>query len=129
MAAAIVKPSLIIIIDDDRAVRDSLADLAAAAGYDAEAFASAEDFLESSQIETFDCLISDVQLPGMSGLALLATLKARAPSKPVILITARLDDDWPAQASQAGAASFFHKPFTAQALLECVESNLSHSRD
>ena len=122
-----VRPSLIIIVDDDRPVRESLADLFAAAGYETAAFASAEEFLRSPQAQTFDCLVSDVQLTGMSGLALLATLKAQSPSKPVILITARLDADWPEQALQAGASCFLHKPFAAQALLECVEASLSDS--
>jgi FixJ family two-component response regulator len=122
------KPALIVIIDDDHAVRAALADLVAAAGYDAAAFASAEDFLHAPEAETFDCLISDVQLPGLSGWSLLAALKARPSSKPVILITARLDLDGPGQALEAGAACFFHKPFAAEALLECVESNLPGRR-
>jgi FixJ family two-component response regulator len=121
-----VPTSLIIVIDDDQPVRESLADLLSAAGYKTAAFASAEEFLRSPQVEAFDCLISDVQLSGMSGLALVGALKAHGPSKPVILITARLDTDWRERASKVGAFCFLHKPFAAKALLDCVEASLKN---
>jgi FixJ family two-component response regulator len=117
--------ALTIIVDDDQAVRESLEDLLASAGYETAAFADAEAFLASPQAEAFDCVISDVQLPGMSGLALIAILRARAPNKPVIVVTAHANDERRKRALQAGAACVFGKPFAAEELLECVASNLA----
>jgi two-component system response regulator FixJ len=113
------------IVDDNDAVRDSLALLFECADMAARTYASGEDLLTRLQAATGDCLITDVQMPQMSGLELLRRLKAQGATIPVIVITARSDTATAEEALRDGAAAFVEKPFDADAILAAVAKALS----
>jgi FixJ family two-component response regulator len=92
------------------------------AGLDAEVFASAEDCLASPSLARTTCVILDMRMPGMTGLELHRRLKTSHPYVPVIFISGHADDQLRARALAAGAADFFEKPFSNDALLKAVES-------
>jgi FixJ family two-component response regulator len=108
------------IVDDDEEVRVALGGLLKSAGLTARAFASAEEFIESGQQFQVACLITDIRMPGMSGLELQAKLNAEGCSIPIIFITAHGDAKMRMQALRAGAVEFLAKPFDDEALLESV---------
>jgi len=93
----------------------------ASAGLDAEAFASAEEFLASPNRHDSTCLILDVRMPGMGGLELQRHLVASGWKVPIIFISAHADAEVSARALQAGAIAFFQKPFSSAALLEAID--------
>jgi FixJ family two-component response regulator len=111
---------LILIVDDDRSVRESLKMLFESIGFAADIYDSAEELLASGHLPDSACLILDVRLPGMSGLDLQSRLKVEGSRIPVIFITAHPDERARRQALGAGAAAFFHKPFSSGALLDAV---------
>lgn len=123
-----VTSALVAIIDDDEALCSSLADLMRSVGYRAEAFASAEAFMASSNLFLFGCVIADIHMPGMGGLSLVRRLQEQGTMTPVILITAlpdrHLDDD----AISVGAQCLLRKPFETKTLLDRVERSLSDER-
>jgi FixJ family two-component response regulator len=108
------------IVDDDEEVRVALGGLLKSAGLTARAFESAEEFIESGQQFQVACLITDIRMPGMSGLELQAKLNAEGCSIPIIFITAHGDAKMRMQALRAGAVEFLAKPFDDEALLESV---------
>ena len=110
------------IVDDEQSVRDALSNLLESAGMRVEAFASAEDFVNSGRANKGSCLILDIQLPGMSGLELQHRLATGNDSIPIIFITAHGEDRLREQALQDGAVGFFCKPFSSEALLDTVNS-------
>jgi FixJ family two-component response regulator len=112
------------IVDDDQAVRDALGNLLDSAGLDVEAFASAEEFVNSDRPKDEFCLILDVRLPNMSGLELQRYLSDRARPVPIIFITGHADAAVREQAMRDGALGFFYKPFDSEALLNAVCSVL-----
>jgi FixJ family two-component response regulator len=114
------------IIDDDESMRSTVMSLVRSAGYDARGFASAEEFLASGDVESFACVITDIQMPGMGGIGLKQHLMASQNAVPVIMITARHDADLEGKALASGAICFLRKPFEADALLECLESALGN---
>ncbi|KAA3451676.1 two-component system response regulator [Mesorhizobium sp. SARCC-RB16n] len=111
---------LIAIVDDDGAVRTSTANLMRSAGYEAISFASGEELLDSARLNQVNCVITDVQMPGMSGLKLQDALLARRYTRPIIFITAYPEERDRCQAFAAGALAFFSKPFDGTEMLECV---------
>ena len=115
---------LIVIIDDDDAMQDSLQDHLEAAGLTARCFGSAEEFLESDLRTRAACLIVDVRMPKMSGLQLQARLKDEECDIPIIFITAYEDARMRIQAMREGAVEFLAKPFDHQLLLETVRAAL-----
>src|SRR5215510_16248178 len=115
---------LIAVVDDDAAVREAVQSLLRSAGLRAEAFASAQDFLQAGRLQDVACLIVDVRMPGMGGLALQQQLAEAQCSLPVIFITAHGDAETRAQALRAGAVAFFDKPFSDEALLRAVRGAL-----
>ena len=117
----------IAIVDDDDAIRTSTQRLISSAGFRAGAFASAEDFLQSSQLQDAACLIVDLRMPQMSGLELQHLLKTVNCSIPVIFITAHGDEETRAQAMRAGAVDFLDKPFGDEVLLGAVQAALQCS--
>ena len=119
-----VKTKLIAIVDDDESVRSALQGLMKAAGFQARAFASAEDFLQSGQQCETGCLIADIRMPGMSGLDLQARLNSERCRIPTIFITAHGDTNMRMQALRAGAVEFLTKPFSDDVLLEQVKTAL-----
>jgi FixJ family two-component response regulator len=113
--ASLSQSSLIAIVDDDEAVRDATQGLLKAVGYTAEAFASAEDFLASGRLNEVACVITDIQLGGMSGLQLQRQLGSLGIAAPIIVMTAFPEEGRRAQA--AGALCVLDKPFIKDELL------------
>src|ERR1700704_369678 len=118
------KTPLVAIVDDDDSMRSALQGLLKAVGLTAQAFASAEEFLNSGQQHQAGCLIADIRMPGMSGLELQAKLNAERCRIPIIFITAHGDAKMRRQALRAGAVEFLAKPFDDEALLESVRAAL-----
>src|ERR1700687_1043164 len=118
------KTKLVAILDDDDSVRSALQGLLKAVGLPAQAFASAEEFLNSGQQHQIACLIADIRMPAMSGLQLQAKLNAERCKIPIIFITAHGDAKMRMQALRAGAVEFLAKPFDDEALLESVRGAL-----
>ena len=117
--------SLIGVIDDDEFMRDALSRLLRSAGYKCAAFSSSQEFLDSGPAET-DCLLLDIQMPGLNGLELQAKLREMDRGIPVIFVTATADNEARARALQQGAAAFFTKPFNDDALLGAIESAMQN---
>ncbi|WP_271407894.1 response regulator transcription factor [Pseudomonas sp. Q1-7] len=116
--------TVIAIVDDDESVREALEGLLRSSGYQARTYSDALDFLESADPNGTHCLISDIQMPGMSGVELHERLVESGVLIPTILITA-----FPEAAQRAGSAlpgviACLPKPFPADRLLECVEDAL-----
>ncbi len=118
------KTKLVAIVDDDDLMRSALQGLLKAVGLPAQAFASAEEFLNSGQQNQTACLIADIQMPGMSGLELQTQLNADRCRIPIIFITAHGDEKMRMQALRAGAVEFLAKPFDDEALLVSVRAAL-----
>jgi FixJ family two-component response regulator len=119
-----VTTKLVAIVDDDDSMRGALQGMLKAVGYPAQAFASAEEFLKSGQQRQTSCLITDIRMPGMSGLDLQAHLNAERCKIPIIFITAHGDAKMRIQALRAGAVEFLSKPFDEEVLLESVRAAL-----
>jgi FixJ family two-component response regulator len=119
---------MIAIVDDDRSVREAAKTLIGSLGYATATFASAEEFLRSGHLRDTACLISDVQMPGMSGVDLQEHLTANGHSTPVIFVTAYPEESVRARALNAGAFGFLSKPFTEESLIECLDRALEHYR-
>ena len=115
---------LVAIVDDDEAVRVALEGLLRSAGLSARAFDSAEKFIESGQQLHTACLITDIRMPGMSGIELQAKLNAEHCRIPIVFITAHGDAQMRMQALRAGAVEFLAKPFNDEALLETIRAAL-----
>jgi FixJ family two-component response regulator len=115
---------MVAIVDDDDLIRSALQGLMKAVGLPAQAFASAEEFLNSGQQRQVRCLIADIRMPGMSGLELQAKLNADRCKIPIIFITGHGDEKMRMQALRAGAVEFMAKPFDDEALLESVRAAL-----
>jgi len=115
---------LIAVIDDDESFRVALVDSLSSLGYGARGFASAEGFIAGGGTETYDCVITDIHMPGMSGFDLLRQLLAHHSSVPVIMITAHAEPGLDARAAAIGAVCLLRKPFEADALTHCLERAL-----
>jgi len=113
---------LIAIVDDDESVQSALQDLIEADGLKARCFGSAEEFLESGLQRKAACLITDIRMPGMSGLELQARLKADGCRIPIIFITAHGDARVRIQAMREGAVEFLMKPFDDDVFLSRVRA-------
>ena len=120
------KTKLVAIVDDDDLMRSALQGLLKAVGLPAQAFASAEEFLQSGQQRLTACLIADIRMPGMSGLELQAQLNADRCRIPTIFLTAHGDAKMRMQALRAGAVEFMAKPFDDEVLLESVRAALEN---
>ncbi len=117
--------STVCIVDDDQALLAALTFLLTAEGYAVRAHESARTFLDMIQQDACRCLVTDVRMPGMSGLDLLAKMKERRVSMPVIVITAHGDVPLAVAAMKQGAINFFEKPFDGDALLDSVRAALA----
>lgn len=118
------KSPLIAVIDDDESVRTSVSGLVRSLGYAVHAFVSADAFLAAGAAAKSDCIISDVQMPGTSGIELKEALTAAGSHTPVILMTAFINDAVRVRASDAGAVCFLTKPFGASELIGCLDAAL-----
>ena len=116
--------SVVHVIDDDDAVRESLEFLLRAAKLDVRTYNSAAAFLKSHPAGEIGCIVTDVRMPGMSGVDLLRQLKARGSTMPVIVITGHGDIQLAVEAMKLGAADFLEKPFDDEILLASVKSAL-----
>ena len=115
---------LIAVIDDDEPFRIALVESICSLGYRARGFASAEEFFAASGESSCDCVITDVHMPGMSGLDVQRLLVTRDRRVPVIMITARGEPGLEAKAVASGAVCLLIKPFGADALIGCLEKAL-----
>ena len=119
-----IETALISIVDDDESIREALQSLLRSVGFRAKTFASAEQFLQSDQIENTACLILDVRMPGMSGLELQRRLMATQCRIPIVFATAHGDEEARSRALQEGAVEFLLKPFSEEALLNAIQAAL-----
>ena len=117
---AVSEVPMISIVDDDTWAREGIKDLILSLGYEAQAFESAEQFIGSSRIADTACVITDVQMPGASGLDLQEYLLTHGHRTPVIFITAYPSERNRLRALDAGAIGFLSKPFDEQALVDCL---------
>jgi FixJ family two-component response regulator len=115
---------VIAIVDDDALIRDALKDLLDSAGYSSVAFSSAQGLLKSKHLASFACLITDMRMPGTTGLELYQKLLDAGHAIPTILITAYPDETVRARAVRAGILCYLPKPVTSDALLACVDEAL-----
>ena len=115
---------VIAIVDDDAMIRETLKDLLDSAGYSSVVFSSAQRLLKSKRLATFACLITDMRMPGTTGLELHQRLVAAGHAIPTILITAYPDETVRARAISAGIRCYLPKPVTSDALLTCVDEAL-----
>jgi len=115
---------LIAIVDDDKAVRDALQRMLRSYGFTTAVFASAEQFLASDEPNRVSCLILDVRMPGMSGMALHRRLISEGCRIPTILVTACPTNGERKRAIASGVVSYLAKPFGEQVLLDTVREAL-----
>ena len=116
---------VISIVDDDRPTGDAIGELVRSLGYRTAVFPSAEQFLESGRIGETACLITDLQMPGMSGLDLQNRLRDEGFLTPVIFVSAFPEERYRTRALDAGAVAFLSKPFEEQSLVACINAALS----
>jgi FixJ family two-component response regulator len=112
---------MISIIDDDACAREATAGIIRSLGYAFATYASAEDFLGSDHVNVTSCLITDVHLPGLTGLELYQRLRVDGFAAPTIFVTGHPDEMTRTQALVAGAVAFLSKPYGKQALLDCLK--------
>ena len=117
-----VQGRTIAVIDDDLRVLESLVNLLASFGYEAESYKSAEEFLASGALAQTSCIVTDVEMRQMSGLGLLQYLKNNNSTVPVIIITGKPSARSDAFYLESGAVGFFRKPVDGDALVELISS-------
>lgn len=122
-----VNTTLITVVDDDESVRESLPDLIREFGFAANAFSSAEEFLESDSLKATKCLILDISMPGMSGPDLQRELQARRQEIPIVFITAHVEETDRPRLLRQGAIDCLFKPFSETDLLRAVNAALRAS--
>jgi FixJ family two-component response regulator len=115
---------LVVIVDDDQSIRLAIERLIRSIGFRAGSFASGEQFLAADRLEEIDCIILDIKLGGMDGLAVQSQLAATNPRIPIIFLTAAQDEKVRVQTLQLGAVAFLPKPCDEKALLHAVDRAL-----
>src|SRR2546429_8672060 len=115
------------IVDDDISVRRSTRRLLRSSGFRAEAFASAEEFLDSKSRAETACLILDLRMPGMNGLELQRRLNQNGHRVPIIFLSAQASEEDERSALSAGAIRFLRKPISKKALLNAIRDAFKHS--
>jgi FixJ family two-component response regulator len=118
------KKRLIAVIDDDEPFRVALVELLGSTAFDALGFASAEEFISSKHTDAYDCIVTDIHLPGMSGIDLLRSLRSKQWSGPVILITAHMNPGLEANLESIDPICLLMKPFSPDVLTACIEKAL-----
>jgi FixJ family two-component response regulator len=113
---------LVAVVDDDESVRESLPDLLRESGYAAQAFASAQELLDSGELVRIGCLILDITMPGMSGPELHQELRRRGQAVPVVFITAAGDKTMRPRLLAQGAVDCLFKPFSETAILDAIST-------
>jgi FixJ family two-component response regulator len=125
MTSAEKQMVVVVAVDDDFRVRESIQSLVESAGYAPELFASAEAFLHSGTLAVAACVITDVRMPGMDGIELQRRIRLERPGLPVIFISAHDNAEVRKTALKEGAVSFLNKPFDAADLLEEIRAALT----
>jgi FixJ family two-component response regulator len=120
---------IVFVVDDDPLVRDSVADLLGAAGFAAQTFGSATEFIQAKRPDVSACLILDVELPDLSGLDLQTDLAKSGVEVPIIFLTGHGDIPKSVRAMKAGAVEFLTKPFRAEELVDAVRHALVRDGD
>jgi FixJ family two-component response regulator len=121
-------PPTVFVIEDDPSMRGAVEDLVRSVRLQVRAFASPQEFLESNQLDVPGCLVLDVRLPGMSGLAFQKELVKEGSTLPVIFITGHGDIPMSVRAMKAGAIEFLTKPFHHQELLDAIHAAIERDR-
>jgi FixJ family two-component response regulator len=116
--------TMIAIVDDDESVREATKSLVRSLGYQAATFGSAEEFLGSTQLKSASCLITDVRMPGMSGVELQDRLIADGRNMPTVFISAFSDERVRQKVLESGAIGYLRKPFEEDRLIECIDTAL-----
>lgn len=119
------KEHLIAVVDDDESFRAALVDSLCSLDYDVRGFASAEKFVDAGAEGSFSCIITDIHMPGMSGLDLKRLLTTRGSKVPVIMITARAELGLKGKAAASGAICLLRKPFETNALIASIEAAIA----
>jgi FixJ family two-component response regulator len=125
----LLPPQLVCVVDDDQSVRRGLRRLFKSAGYDAEMFASAEEYLGRKAFEGPICLVLDVRMPGLNGLDLQHALESRGACEQIVFITGHADVPTCKKAMKNGAVDFLTKPFDGTELIEAVERSLVRAKE
>jgi FixJ family two-component response regulator len=118
---------VISIIDDDESIREATQHLIGSLGFSAHTFVSAEEFLQSERINDTCCVITDMQMPGLSGSDLQELLIAQGRDLPIIFMTAFPDEKIKERVLRSGAIAFLHKPFDGEVLIKHVETALNRT--
>jgi FixJ family two-component response regulator len=121
------EPIIVAVIDDEAACRDGLARLLTAAGLEARAFASARQFLDSSDCDKVSCVVSDILMPGVNGLELQAVLRDRMPHVSILFVTGYGEIPDTVSAMKAGAVDFLEKPVRGAELLEAINRAIART--
>ena len=111
----------VLVVDDDESMREAIESLLNEAGFETTVYSSAEALLAGGAVEGATCVVSDFKLPSMSGLELLAELRARGARAPVIVVTAHDAPGVCAEAVRLGAHAYLTKPFVGSALLAAIQ--------
>ena len=121
-------PAVVFVIDDDESMRRSLATLLRSVKLDARVFSSPQEFMRAERPDAPGCLVLDVRLPGLSGLAFQEQLAKDGIALPIIFITGHGDVPMTARAMKAGAVEFLSKPFDDQVLLDAIHGAIERDR-
>lgn len=113
---------IVAVIDDDDSMRAATSNLLEAAGYATTTFSSAERFLGFARRSSVSCIVTDVRMPGMTGLQLFESLVASGSGIPTVLVTAYPDETVRLRARKAGISCYLNKPFSPEELCACVEA-------
>jgi FixJ family two-component response regulator len=119
---------IVVAVEDDFRVRESLQSLIESAGYEPVVFSSAEEFLQSGTLTAATCVITDVRMPGIDGIELQRRIKIERPDLPVIFISAHNHAEIRQKALDDGAFDFLFKPFNAADLLQVIQAALAKAR-
>jgi FixJ family two-component response regulator len=123
------RPGIVFVIDDDSSMRAALEDLVRSVGLQAQVFASPQEFRQSERPDIPGCVVLDVRLPGMSGLAFQKELVQEGVTLPIIFITGHGDIPMSVRAMKAGAVEFLTKPFHEQDLLDAIHIAIERDRE
>ena len=123
-----MKRARVYVVDDDASVREAVGSLIRSAGLRVETFASAQEFLTSRRANTPNCLVLDVQLPGVSGLDLQQELAKADVQIPIIFLTGHGDIPMSVRAIKAGALEFLTKPFNDEDLLDAIQQGIARDQ-
>ena len=127
-AGKMAERPLVVIVDDDQSLRNATRDLLKAAGFSTATFEDAESFLGSASRTSAACVVADMRMPGMTGIALYQELVASGDGIPTVIITAHPEELTQSRAREAGITCYLSKPFAPDDLLECVGEALAKSQ-